>query len=131
MAKKELFNGKLKNYFLTRLGAFPVSRGENDIKSMKTAIQIVKDGGVLGLFPEGTRNITGEDMEAKAGVGFIVAKTGRPVIPITIRGGKKFRSKLLITVGKAIDFSEYAARKLNSEDYRTISGMIMDRIRAN
>ncbi len=131
MAKKELFHGKIRNYFLQKLGAFPVSRGENDIKSMKTAIRIVKEGGVVGLFPEGTRNTTGEDMEAKAGVGFIVAKTGRPVVPVTIHSGRKFRSKVLITVGKAISFSEYEGRKLTNEDYRAISGVVMDKIREN
>lgn len=131
MAKKELFSSAFRRYFLNVLGAFPVNRGENDIKSMKTAIRVVKDGGVLGLFPEGTRNIAGEDMEAKAGVGFIVAKTGKPVIPITIHSGMKFRSKIQIKVGKPIDFSAYEGRKLTSEDYRQISGVIMDEIRKN
>ncbi|MBR2742177.1 MAG: 1-acyl-sn-glycerol-3-phosphate acyltransferase [Clostridia bacterium] len=131
MAKKELFEGRIRNYFMNILGAFPVSRGENDIKSMKTAIRVVKEGGVLGLFPEGTRNTTGEELEAKAGVGFIVAKTGRPVIPITIRSGVKFRSKVSITVGKAMSFSEYEGRKLTGEDYRAISGLIMSKIREN
>jgi len=132
MAKKELFESKFMKYLIGNLlGAFPVSRGENDIKSMKTAIRVVKEGNVLGLFPEGTRNVTGEDIEAKAGVGFIVSKTGgKPVVPITIRSGMKLRSRIDITVGKPIDLSAFEDRKLSGDDYREISGIIMDRIRS-
>ena len=129
MAKKELFSNVIRRYVLKLLGAFPVSRGENDIKSMKTAINVVKDGGILGLFPEGRRNITGEETEVKAGVGFIVAKTGVPVIPVTIHSNRKFRSKLIINIGEPIDFSEFEGRKLATEDYKQISNIIMQRIR--
>lgn len=55
MAKKELFNNKLFGAFLKKLGAFPVAREEVDIKAIKTSLRHIKNGQVLGIFPEGTR----------------------------------------------------------------------------
>ena len=54
MAKEELFHYPVLGWILKRVGAFPVSRGNNDIQSVKTAIQAIKAGDNLLIFPEGT-----------------------------------------------------------------------------
>ena len=54
MGKTELFEGR-RAWLLVRLGAFPVRRGESDADALETAREILRQGGLLALFPEGTR----------------------------------------------------------------------------
>ncbi len=55
---------------LRNLGAFPVKRGGGDKQSLRTALEILKTGDIVGLFPEGTRSKTGEIGKGLAGAGF-------------------------------------------------------------
>jgi len=86
MAKVELFKGPLAWLFL-RLGAFPVRRGEADAEAMETARAILAAGGVVVVFPEGTRV---EDPDALGsphhGAGRLALATGSPIIPAAITG---------------------------------------------
>lgn len=58
MAKIELFQNKFVSFIIRRLGAFPVARGRGDTSAIDTAVETVKKGHVLGLFPEGTDPMT-------------------------------------------------------------------------
>ena len=64
MAKKELFKNKILGWLLPKFDVFPIDRGKLDVKSIKHAINVVKSGDVLGIFPEGTRSRNGEIHEA-------------------------------------------------------------------
>jgi 1-acyl-sn-glycerol-3-phosphate acyltransferase len=89
MAKVELFRGPL-GWLLPRLGAFPVRRGEADAEAMETARLILEQGGLLVVFPEGTRV---EDPHALGsphhGAGRLALLTGAPIIPAAIAGTQK------------------------------------------
>ncbi len=74
MAKKELFDKKGIGKLLKGLGAFPVKRGGSDRESLRTALRILKEGDMVGLFPEGTRSKTGEIGNGLAGAGFFCRK---------------------------------------------------------
>jgi 1-acyl-sn-glycerol-3-phosphate acyltransferase len=86
MAKTEIFRGPLA-WLLVRLGAFPVRRGEADVEAMRTARAILEQGGVVVLFPEGTRV---EDPDALGaphhGAGRLALETGAPIVPAAISG---------------------------------------------
>lgn len=58
IAKESLFRNRALKWFLGRLHAFPVSRGEADLAAMRTALKVIADGHVLGIFPEGHRRHT-------------------------------------------------------------------------
>ena len=88
MAKIELFKG-LWGFFLTRLGAFPVKRGEADFGAMREALRRLKEGRVVLIFVEGTRRIGKEPSKAQAGVGFLAMKSGVPVVPVYVQGTDK------------------------------------------
>ncbi|MGO9319526.1 MAG: lysophospholipid acyltransferase family protein [Solirubrobacteraceae bacterium] len=89
MAKEELFKGPLGWLFL-RLGAFPVVRGEADAEALETARVILEQGGVLVVFPEGTRV---EDPHALGaphhGAGRLALITGAPIVPAAIAGTQR------------------------------------------
>ncbi|MGD0452256.1 MAG: lysophospholipid acyltransferase family protein [Solirubrobacteraceae bacterium] len=89
MAKAELFKGP-SGWLLLRLGAFPVLRGEADAEALETARLILEQGGVLVVFPEGTRV---EDPHALGaphhGAGRLALMTGAPIVPAAIAGTQR------------------------------------------
>lgn len=95
MAKAELFENPFLNWLFRKLGAFPVSRGSSDIQSVKTAIQVIKNGDNLLIFPEGTviRNgigyTDGLPPHAKGGAAMIGVRTGAVLVPVFVDGEKK------------------------------------------
>ena len=88
MAKIELFKGAL-GYILTRLGSFPVKRGEADFGAMREAIRRLREGRVILIFVEGTRRIGNEPSKAQAGAGFLAMRSKVPVVPVYLQGTNK------------------------------------------
>jgi 1-acyl-sn-glycerol-3-phosphate acyltransferase len=126
MAKKELFKNKLLKVILLKLGAFPVDRGGNSLSAIKSSLNILKKGEVLGLFPEGTRVKEVNIENAKPGISMISIKGKAPVIPICIDTKYKLFSRIQIRIGEPIQFSEYYDKKLTTEDYSSFSKKVMD-----
>ena len=89
MGKDELFEGRTGK-LLIRLGAFPVRRGASDAEAIETARQILLDGGLLALFPEGTRvrdpTILGKPHK---GAARLALETGATIVPCAITGTEK------------------------------------------
>ena len=111
MAKRELFERRWQGWILSRLGAFPVRRGESDEESMETARRIVERGGAVCIFPEGTRTRRGTLSEPKRGVGRLALQTGVPVLPTAVLGTENVRRgwrirprKVKVRLGRAMTF---------------------------
>lgn len=107
MAKKELFDNKFLGFLLNKFGAFPVDRGNVNIKTIKDSIKLVKDNEVLGIFPEGTRVQTVSEENMKTGVAMIASRAGADVIPVFINSNYKFRSKVEVFVRDKIAISSF------------------------
>ena len=84
MAKVELFRGRLASSFLHRLGGFPVRRGAGDVGSVRSALEVLRRGRVLGMYPEGTR--AAELQPFLPGAAWLGLTTGAPLIPVGISG---------------------------------------------
>ncbi|MBE6763239.1 MAG: 1-acyl-sn-glycerol-3-phosphate acyltransferase [Ruminococcaceae bacterium] len=85
MAKEEIFRNRLIGWFLrTCFGVFPVSRGKGDTTAITTAMNLLDNQKVLGIFPEGTRSKDGKLGVAKAGTSMIAVKTQSPIFPCAI-----------------------------------------------
>lgn len=116
MAKSELFKIPVLGKLIDNVGAFPVKRGMSDKQALRSGIGILKDGGVVGLFPEGTRSKTGQLGEGLSGAGFFALRPEVRVVPCAIMGSYKPFGKLKIIYGKPVDLSplreeQGAARK--------------------
>ncbi len=86
MAKIELFKGPLR-WLLVRLGAFPIRRGESDTEALDTAAAILRAGGLVVVFPEGTRVEQPDALGApRHGAGRLAIETGVPIVPAAITG---------------------------------------------
>jgi 1-acyl-sn-glycerol-3-phosphate acyltransferase len=89
MGKSELFEGR-KGRLLVRLGAFPVRRGQSDEDALETARTILRQGGLLSLFPEGTRIRDPASLGSpRRGAARLALETGAPVVPAAITGTER------------------------------------------
>lgn len=128
MAKKELFENAFVGALARGVGAFPVDRKETDITAIKNALRILKNDGVLGIFPEGTR-VKSFDLEnVKSGTAMIGVKSKSRILPIYIEGSYKFFSRIDIYIGKPMDFSEYYDKRIDSNIYDTLSKEVLTNI---
>jgi 1-acyl-sn-glycerol-3-phosphate acyltransferase len=86
MGKVELFEGPW-GWLLVRLGAFPVRRGESDAEALRTARAILSQGGLLAIFPEGTRVRDPRALGSpRRGAGRLALESGAPLVPAAITG---------------------------------------------
>lgn len=111
MAKSELFeeHGRLAACFLRTAGAFPVQRDKGDASSLRTALEILDAGGVLGIFPQGRVIFDTSPFQPKAGFALLAEKSGAPVLPVSIYcEGEllRFRSRVTVRFGSPISAGE-------------------------
>ncbi|HMO53213.1 MAG TPA: lysophospholipid acyltransferase family protein [Tepidiformaceae bacterium] len=95
MAKVELF--KMPFGLIIKLwGAFPVRRFDADLAAMLNAERILKNGGVLGMFPEGTRSRTGYMGPPHPGTAVIALRSGATILPCAMTGTEKLKNPLIV-----------------------------------
>ena len=132
LAKVELFESFLKSKALLSLGAIPVSRGKNDITAIKTALSVLKHGGVLGIFPEGER-LRNNDLEAvKSGAMGMAIRMDATVLPFGVYTKnytlRPFR-RVELRFGAAVHTSVFDATPRRHHDYARATEWLAGEIR--
>jgi len=135
MAKAELFQNKILGILLTKVYAFPVKRGNGDRHAIRHALQLMEEGKVLGIFPEGTRKKPGQVEHTQGGAAMIALRSGAPVLPVACIGSDKsfpcgWLWPLIIRIGEPISMLDYQGQKINSETMEKLSNEITDKINA-
>ena len=132
MAKKELFKTPIAP-LIKLLGAFPIDRSGGDVGAIKSAVNLVKNGECLGIFPQGHR-YPGEnprDTKTKNGMALIALRAKADIVPTYI-WRKKNRFKLFrrtyIIIGDPISFEELSSGATGNAEYSRITNMVFDRI---
>lgn len=137
LARDTLFKGRLRHWFFTSVHCVPIDRTKGDVGALRKALQVLKEGKLLALFPEGTRSPTGELQPAKGGIGFLISKAGVPVVPAYVDGtfealpkGAKWvkRGHVRVFFGKPIQPHEIGALGTTRESYEEIGRLVMARI---
>ena len=110
IGKQELFESKIAAWFLHKIGAIGVRRGESDIGAVRAGLQVLKEGHQLVIFPEGTRNTTGTTViqAFQPGAVMFALKGQAEVIPIVIHAKIKPFRRSYMMVGEHIDLSRFA-----------------------
>ncbi|NLP49554.1 lysophospholipid acyltransferase family protein [Bacillus sp. RO1] len=126
MAKEEIFHVPILKTILPKLHAFPVKRGMSDREALRKALKVLKEGRVLGLFPEGTRSKTGELGKGLAGAGFFALRSEATVVPCAIIGPYKKFHPLKVVYGEPIDFTQHRLEKISAEEATLL---VMDSIK--
>lgn len=114
LAKKELYKGILKQFFLS-FGTIPVDRKNKNPKAVNLSIEFLKNNEVIGIFPEGTRNKTKELLlEFKYGAVKMANAANKKIIPCAISGSYNlFKRNLTITYGDPIDTTDLTLEEAN------------------
>jgi 1-acyl-sn-glycerol-3-phosphate acyltransferase len=86
MAKSELFANRPMVMFFTSMGSLPVRRGKGDQGAIHASTLLVRDGHILGIFPEGTTAHPGRYLRGRRGISRIALASGVPVVPVYIEG---------------------------------------------
>ncbi|MGE7215690.1 lysophospholipid acyltransferase family protein [Priestia koreensis] len=125
MAKEELFKLPLLKSILPKLEAFPVRRGMSDREALRKGLGILKEGKVLGLFPEGTRSKDGKLGKGLAGVGFFALRSEAAVVPCAVIGPYRKFKKVKVVYGEPIDLTTYKQERASAE---VVTDVIMSKI---
>jgi len=96
VTKAELFAHPAVAWLLVRVGAFPVRRGDADPDAHATALAILRQGGIVVVFPEGTRTRPGPLGRARTGAARIALDAGVAVLPVAVHGTEDVRRGLRI-----------------------------------
>ncbi len=131
VAKYEAFKNPLVRVFLKGCNAFPIVRGKGDIAAINYASDLVKNGKVLCIFPEGTRSRDGYPKKAKSGVGLIARNAQCDVVPtgIYLEQKGKFGSKVYVKFGKPIKFEDMNfTDEGGTKENKEVANRVMDEI---
>lgn len=126
MAKEELFEKRLIGGILKRVHAFPIKRGMRDRNALRKGLDILKNNNALGLFPEGSRQKSGEIGKGLAGAGFFALRSEAEIVPCAIIGPYRKFKRLKVVYGEPIDMTEFRQEKVSAQ---VVTDRIMEEIR--
>ncbi|MFA7160671.1 MAG: lysophospholipid acyltransferase family protein [Kiritimatiellia bacterium] len=137
MARDTLFQNRIGQWWFENVGVVSLDRNRGDIAAFKAAIALLKAGGALCLFPEGTRTLDGKLQKPKSGIGFLIMKAEVPVLPVYIEGsfsafpkGAKLIKPAKITVryGPLITRDEFKKLGSGKDIYEKATDFVMAKI---
>lgn len=144
-AKAELFTGttiltKIVAWFLKAVGQVPMDRsgGRASAAGLDPVLDVLRQGGLVGIFPEGTRSPDGRLHRGRTGVARLALGAVVPVIPVGFYGtawqkglfGIPVMKRPVIRIGKPLDFSRFEAREADGALYREVTDEVMRAIQA-
>ena len=100
MAKKELFKYGPMRALMEALGAFPVDRGGADVSAIRTSLSILGEGGVIGIFPQGTRVKDDSSFEMAGGASMIALRSRAQLVPVHITGPYRLFRRVQLRLGE-------------------------------
>lgn len=128
LAKEELFKNRFLCWIADLFGIYPVKRGKADMQAIKTSLTLLKKDEILLMFPEGTRNGMAKGIKPKNGAVLIAATAKKPIIPIGIQGNFKPFTKVIINIGKPIDYSNLKEEVKDKEEATKLTQKLMQEI---
>jgi 1-acyl-sn-glycerol-3-phosphate acyltransferase len=139
MAKQELFENPFSRILATLYESFPVRRFEADLGALRTAMHLLQEGRVVGIFPEGTRSRNGHMQKAHPGAAMIALRSGVPVLPVGISGTEPVklpylffhpfpRPRIRIVFGEPFELPKQ--KRLTSEAVNDATVILIERISA-
>lgn len=136
LGKRELFETWIGKKIHNAVGTIPLDR-ERGEAALKSALKLLKEGGVIGIFPEGTRTKDGKLWRGKTGVARLALAAKVPVVPIGITGAfelmstggifPKFKKNVAVNIGKPIYFKKYYG-KGSKAVFREVTTIVMKEI---
>jgi cytidylate kinase len=136
LAKESLFKMPLLGPLITKLNSIPTARDHFDRRAVRTALKWLGSERSLLMFPEGQRSKTLELGTAKAGVGYLALRSGKPVMPVFLSGIEDLgaallrKKRLTIVFGRPIRLTDAATAGATSENCNDYGQMVMSAVGA-
>jgi 1-acyl-sn-glycerol-3-phosphate acyltransferase len=115
LGKAELTKTPILRFLFSRIQMISVSRYNTDMKALRACLKVLKDGHVLGIFPEGTRYKQGIMEEMEGGVAMIALQSNVMVLPAYIDGKLKLFHRTNCYFGEAFSVEDIKAKGINKE----------------
>ncbi|MDD4111239.1 MAG: lysophospholipid acyltransferase family protein [Clostridia bacterium] len=132
LVKKELYKNKFIGGFWKRMNTIPIDRGKTDLSAIKAALKVLNRGKSLVIFPEGTRNKTGEELGAvKSGAAMLAIKAKSPIVPIWIKKKPRLFCPNSLRYGKPFTLEQFYDKKLDSEVLNQAGKIIAEKLLEN
>jgi 1-acyl-sn-glycerol-3-phosphate acyltransferase len=137
LARKSLLRWPVIGPLLPKVNVIPVDQERADSAALKAVIKVIRQGHCTIIFPEGTRTPDGELQPAQPGLGFVVARTLAPVVPMRIfgareafpRGGApRIFTPISVVIGEAMHFTREECESAGRDAYQQLSHRVMQRI---
>ncbi len=129
MAKRQLFEIPILGPLISAVGAYPVDREGSASAAIKRSVEVLRRGGAIGIFPEGTRNAAGT-VQARTGAALLASLAGAPVTPARVVGTSEAKrlSAIRVYFGPPLALPE--GRKASREEMANFTDEVMRAIRA-
>jgi 1-acyl-sn-glycerol-3-phosphate acyltransferase len=137
ISKSQHFDDPLRRYFFTALGVIPLKRGEGDKEAFERSVQVLKEGKLFCIYPEGTRSLDGKLHRGHSGVARLAAITKAPVVPAAMIGTFEAMPKgaarprlvpVTVKYGKPVDLSAYHGKQDDRAAMREATDKVMHAI---
>jgi 1-acyl-sn-glycerol-3-phosphate acyltransferase len=131
--------GRVVRWFFTAVGSVPVPRGQHRAATaaLDTALSVLADGNMFGIYPEGTRSLDGRLYRGRTGVAWLALTSGAPVVPVALAGTERLQPvgkrlprphRVTVTFGPPLRFrgdpaSARARRSVTNEVMHAIAGL--------
>ena len=125
IGKRELTNNKLVEWAVKQLHMIPVSRHATDMSAMRSCMQVLRDGKVLGIFPEGTRHLPELMQNVESGAAMIALRANVPIIPVYLSGRVLPFHRVRVRVGTPMQIDDIKEQGVNSDTIK----LLCERIR--
>lgn len=128
MAKRQLFEIPVLGPLISAVGAYPVDREGSAAAAVKRSVEVLRRGGAIGIFPEGTRNLAGT-AEVRGGVALLAGLAHCPVVPARVVGTSGARRLQAFRVYFGPPMSLPEGRKASREEMANFTDEVMRAIR--
>ena len=126
LGKDTLRKNALVRWVLDHLHMIPVARNATDIGAMRACLAALKEGHVMGIFPEGTRKEAVMMEKMGSGIGLIALRSGLPVVPVLIADKPRMFRKTRLIVGEEIDYEDLKQAGVNKESCEELTRRIKE-----
>lgn len=138
ISKAQHFDVPVQRWFFEQVGVIPLKRGEGDNEAYARSIQVLNEGNLFGIYPEGTRSTDGKLHKGHTGVARLALQAGVPIIPVGMIGTDKVLpkgksvpklNKVTIHIGSPLDFRQFHGMQDDRKVIREVTDRVMHAIR--
>jgi 1-acyl-sn-glycerol-3-phosphate acyltransferase len=126
LGKAELTRNPIMRFLFSRVHMISVNRYNTDMKALRACLKVLKDGNVLGIFPEGTRFRDGIMDDMEGGIAMIALQSGAPILPVYIQSKLRLFRRTECWFGSEFSVLDIKARGIHKEAAQEVMTRIHD-----